>query len=827
MFGTSIEIKVFLLCLFRSRQADDIDDEDLFTDLEDTDYVPGTSSESSDTDQEMEVDREIPNLSHLAQDPGWNRSDDTDREVPPAQEISKVNVQTMQETKSPIRNPTMIKRATKDQCCFYCGKYVKKMGRHLLSVHVTEPEVAKIAHLPAQDSCRKKELDRLRNVGNFKNNMKVFSSGTGTIIPSRRPSRQLSHRLYLPCPSCFGMFRKENLWRHKKKCVKSDSKKPRSMVQAEASTLIPNPLANDELSTHVLSRMRMDTVGETVRRDSLILQFGSRLLHKHRAEEHLHLYVSTKMREVGRLLIELQSHVSRNDLKDFLKPSYFQLMIRSVLNVSKSNKGTEAVPSLALKLGHSLKKCGQLLRSQHLMANDFEAARESEIFVSLLENDWAELVSHHALQQLKRRKENQPALLPLTEDIKQLMKYLDAETSRLLVAMNNSPCMGLWKDLAEVLLSQVILFNRRRAGEVERLQTTSCKHLLDGENFPSQSSLDAELLESLSPFEQKLIEKMTRIETRGKRGRSVAIILSPSMTKSLKTLLETRSSVGIPTLNTHVFACPPSSSLNGYKSVQKIVKACPGLKQPENITSTKLRKHIASLSQVMNLHDNEMDLLASHMGHDIRVHREYYRLPQDILETAKVGKLLVMMEKGDLQHMKGKTLKELDLPVDDDLLESEDEDDDTFVHDTDEIAKWSQDDDDGEKEVHPQKRADCTWLKDSENETLTEDCVMDSGVKSLTEHSKTEGISLSLKSRHSSTLPATKGKRCIHKKWSEEEKSAVERHLGLFIANRKVPGKGPTTACLEKEPVFKARGRTWKDVKSFVHNVIMALKRKK
>ena len=34
------------------------------------------------------------------------------------------------------------------------------------------------------------------------------------------------------------------------------------------------------------------------------------------------------------------------------------------------------------------------------------------------------------------------------------------------------------------------------------------------------------------------------------------------------------------------------------------------------------------------------------MGHTSSVHREYYRLPSSTIEVAKIGKLLLAMEKG-------------------------------------------------------------------------------------------------------------------------------------------------------------------------------------
>ena len=55
--------------------------------------------------------------------------------------------------------------------------------------------------------------------------------------------------------------------------------------------------------------------------------------------------------------------------------------------------------------------------------------------------------------------------------------------------------------------------------------------------------------------------------------------------------------------------------------------------------------------------------LAKFMGHDIRVHREFYQLLEETLQVAKVSKLLLASEQGrsDLQ---GKTLDDIDVSVD-------------------------------------------------------------------------------------------------------------------------------------------------------------------
>lgn len=56
-----------------------------------------------------------------------------------------------------------------------------------------------------------------------------------------------------------------------------------------------------------------------------------------------------------------------------------------------------------------------------------------------------------------------------------------------------------------------------------------------------------------------------------------------------------------------------------------------------------------------------MDQVANFLGHDIRVHREFYRLPEATTQLAKISKLLIAMEKGSLTNLQGKTLDEIEI----------------------------------------------------------------------------------------------------------------------------------------------------------------------
>ena len=115
------------------------------------------------------------------------------------------------------------------------------------------------------------------------------------------------------------------------------------------------------------------------------------------------------------------------------------------------------------------------------------------------------------------------------------------------------------------------------------------------------------------------------------------------MKHSIGLLIKTRKAVGIPDANMYVFARAGRQSLDhirGWDCLRQFALECdPSLSNPDVITSTKLRKYIATISQVLSL-----NWLARHLGHDVRVHREFYRIHESTIEIAKVSKLLLAVD---------------------------------------------------------------------------------------------------------------------------------------------------------------------------------------
>lgn len=146
---------------------------------------------------------------------------------------------------------------------------------------------------------------------------------------------------------------------------------------------------------------------------------------------------------------------------------------------------------------------------------------------------------------------------------------------------------------------------------------------------------------------------------RGKRGRGVPILLPENLKESTDMLA--RYNKG----RTYLFSRigdRSSTPLRAYHIIAELADATePPLKDPSTVRCTKLRKHLATLSQLLSLQENELEQLAHHMGHNITTHGEYYRLPVETILLAKVSKLLCLAEEGRTHEFQGKSLSDVNI----------------------------------------------------------------------------------------------------------------------------------------------------------------------
>ncbi|XP_039538947.1 uncharacterized protein LOC120486844 isoform X6 [Pimephales promelas] len=577
-----------------------------------------------------------------------------------------------------VQSSNVSSTVNKNNYCYICCKPQSKFARHLKIHETTNMDVARVLALPKCSKERKQMLDKLRNKGNYEHNARVLESGTGSLKLRRKPKNEYKSEDYVPCMYCHAMFLRRDLWRHIRNCLSKPEEVEVDRIEPGRTRVLSLATMSNATMCQPISQgvwklltvMKDDEISAAVRSDFCILQLAQSFFNRHGQDPTKYEYIRQKLREAGRLLLILQREFTIQTLEDAVRPANFNVLIQAVKKVSGFNgeKHTYQTPSLALKLGHSLQKICDIVHCRALMAEDTEMVRSTQTFKKLYSAKWAELISHTALNTLSEAHFNKPSTIPFTEDVQCLHQHLEKVADSASENLKNTQSAQAYGELSRATLAKVILFNRRRGGEVAKMKL---KNFLERDTTP----LHADVAAGLTKFEKKLCAHFSRVEIRGKRGRKVAVLLSPDMVDALTHLVSRRKECGVPEENVFLFGRPSClTPYRGQDCLRIYANEC-GAKKPEFLRSTQLRKHVATLSQVLNLKNHELDQVADFLGHDIRVHREYYRLPEATTQLAKISKLLLAMEKGTLASLQGKTLEQIEIEDNLDFSDSEQSED--------------------------------------------------------------------------------------------------------------------------------------------------------
>ncbi|XP_073722750.1 uncharacterized protein [Misgurnus anguillicaudatus] len=838
----------------------------------DPDYKPGQSSSSSDLSPDKGSSWKKPMMSsEILECSDTNSSDSAIKKTENTRTYVKKHhkLHKIKKTDTSKLNVTLKictrredkKRAwDKRHYCLYCGKSQLKISRHLERKHMDVKDVAYAFSFSLGSKQRKSLLEQLRNKGDFKHNSKVLEKGRGQIVTWKQPSDKASVKDYLPCPYCFGMFKRKDLWRHqsscrtRKSCVTDEkTKNRRSRIQSRAASLLPIAASSDGCQS-IINQMRQDDVSFHIRSDSLICNYGESLYAKHGRVKSRHQYIAQRMRELGRfMLVAKDMDKTVNYLEDLCVPSKYQLVVSVAKCLTQFSPGKNEFgkPSTAVKIGFCLKGAVEVLIGQTLMNEDDLAEKKAKKFLELLEKNWRNSVSVTAHQTIQEKRWNKDDDIPLTKNVIALRDHLRMVEDEARKELTEQMDLHAYKTLNESVLAQVIIFNKRREGEASRLT-------LDVYMKASTSAINEDIYKTLSPLEKQLSKLLTRIEIRGKRGKKVPVFLTKRMKASIDLLVQKRVEAGVPAENPYLFARPGvMTNIRGCDCLRKYAKKSKA-ENPELLRSTKLRKQVATLCQLLDLSEQELEQVARFMGHDIRVHRDFYRQTDKTFQIAKISKLLFAMEQGT-QTLRGKNLNTLapacgegptlnsvgvsprtkkkrvklaedggsDLSSPEKTRQSCHEADGSDVDDDCSGANLKKNPTPNKNRRRRQTKnggADLSFLekrlKSCREDGSSESDVDDecSGANLLKKTTPNKKIGRQTKSAKVSA------KVNVKRPWSEAERSAVHKHLAKFIAERRVPGKLPCMKCIEEEEALNER--SWKDVKNFVYNTIVTLNRR-
>ncbi|XP_074542338.1 uncharacterized protein LOC141802665 [Halichoeres trimaculatus] len=530
--------------------------------------------------------------------------------------------------------------------CYFCSAGHAKLARHLLKHIGEDPDLAKAFSLPKGSKERKRILGDFRSKGNYRHNQEVLKHNCGELKLKRRPNNKKKGAAasYLHCPYCKGMYLQNGMWKHMSECPSretpnSSAGSTKNDETALAESLLvqnPPPAAQD-----LLLDMKKDPVAFAVQHDVLLIKLAEHLSDKDPNNQRQSESVRFSLRAMGRLLLELHEK-SITSFKDAIKPENFYTVVRGVERIASysAKRGRYTKPSLALKLGHLLKKIAIIVLK--LENNDKKMKTDARMFIKLYNEKWTQLISKSDLTLSGGEKSKKLLTVPFTRDVQLFYRYLESESASAVDGLTTTEDQEVYAALCRVTLAKVSVLNKC-APEVSRMTLKAFQEREDAT--------------------QVLSRHFIRINVENKEGQNVTPLLTSDLVNAITLLVSKRNACGVHKDNPFLFAKPnssPTSIYQGKQSVKTFSILCRA-KNPEHLLAACCHKYITRVFQVLTLENDELKHLAKLLGHKLRADRDFYLQPWAAVDLAKIATLIQAMEKGCLEEYKGKSLKEVEI----------------------------------------------------------------------------------------------------------------------------------------------------------------------
>ncbi|GLD59403.1 uncharacterized protein AKAME5_001140500 [Lates japonicus] len=322
----------------------------------------------------------------------------------------------------------------------------------------------------------------------------------------------------------------------------------------------------------------------------------------------------------------------------------------------KETKSCER-PSLMWKLGNSLRKIGDIKYARALTDDaDKETIAEAEIFMKLCAEEWKPATPLKPKPTIKS-----PSTIPFTQDVQLFYQCMEKTAASGIQSLTMYGSAPVYNALLRVTVAQVSVLNKNVV-EVSKVTLQSFN-----ERDKTELHEDAAVCQSqLEKILSKHYMQINVLSKSGKKGceKKVALTVTPELLSTITLLVSKREACGVHKGNPFLFARPVAicaSFYQGTTCISTFAARC-GAKNPENLRSALLQKHILRIFQILTLTNDELDQLSKLLGRDIQTNREYYRTPEAAVDIAKISELLSAMEDGSLERFEGKSFEEIEIP---------------------------------------------------------------------------------------------------------------------------------------------------------------------
>lgn len=297
---------------------------------------------------------------------------------------------------------------------------------------------------------------------------------TGSVIVKRRPSKKTERMAnhYKPCSNCKEMFSKLSLRAHFLKCNPYKIEGQRDvLLQSRRFQMNVSKKASTRLARDVLPRCRDDVITSLILFDDLCILYGNKLTKKYRGLQDNNM-IRTRLRQIGRFIYEFKKiNDNVRDLRDILDPNNYDQIVDTINKIAglDENSGRYKAPSTAYNLGLHIKSIALLLETECIKEKNIEKRESVRDLLCLINDGFKTDINKTVSENQCEQKRHKRVKLPTIEDILALKTFLRKGCNEAYISLEEKFTYKAWRDLAGYTLISLQLFNRRRAGELERI----------------------------------------------------------------------------------------------------------------------------------------------------------------------------------------------------------------------------------------------------------------------------------------------------------------------------------------------------------------------
>lgn len=543
--------------------------------------------------------------------------------------------------------------------CYVCGKAQSKIARHLFTHRNEDAEIAEVFALRRNSKERKSQLDKLRIRGNGKHNDEVLKTRCGELKVRKRHSNiATTVKTLAPCIYCKVMYGRKTMWKHLKNCSLKNVPKPPS-VSNKILTLVASTMTDpQEISSdlrEMVKTLKEEEVASVVLKDSYLLQLAQCLCNSSEGKTKSNNYVKNKLRQMGRLLLILKEK-SVCSFEEAMKPKNFIKLVEAVREFTGFNEEKKCChrPNLLMTLVKSLKVIGDIKYARAVKEDaDKETIQEAEKFLALSSKEWSGFT-------LSNLNENSAATIPFTRDVQLVHQHMEKTAASAVKSLTAYESPPVYNALVRVTLAQISVLNKN----VSDISNVTLQSFMERQ----ETELREDAAVCQSQFEQILHKRLVTIQVtsrsaKKRRGKKVAVMLTRELLSAITLLVKKRQACGVQKKNPFLFARPDATCTSFYRGQNCLnsLVDCSGAKTPQKLRSLVFRKHMARIFHILSFSVDELDQLSRLLERNIRTDWEYYRMPEAVVDIAKILQLLSAMEKGSIERYEGKSLEEIEV----------------------------------------------------------------------------------------------------------------------------------------------------------------------